>query len=61
MLALCYADETSLNLADPSQEESSPFQISGWMQVQKKEHVSYKTIYNYIAKDTKLNGSLRKQ
>lgn len=29
MLALCYADETSLNLADPSQEESSPFQISG--------------------------------
>jgi WD repeat-containing protein 81 len=28
MLALCYADETSLNLADPSQE-SSPFQISG--------------------------------
>lgn len=28
MLALCYADETSLNLADPGQE-SSPFQISG--------------------------------
>lgn len=28
LLALCYADETSLNLADPGQE-SSPFQISG--------------------------------
>ena len=28
MLALCYADETSLNLADPGQE-SSPFQICG--------------------------------
>lgn len=28
MLALCYADESSLNLADPSQETSS-FQISG--------------------------------
>ena len=39
----------------------SPVQISGWMQTQEKEHVSYKTIYNYIAKDTKLNGSLRKQ
>ena len=28
MLALCYADETSLNLADTGQE-SSPFQICG--------------------------------
>lgn len=29
MLALCYADETSLNLADPTGQEWSPFQISG--------------------------------
>ena len=42
-------------------EQWSPVQISGWMQIHEMECVSYKTIYNYIAKDAKLGGSLRKQ
>ena len=53
--------QIAANIDGKLKEQWSPVQISGWLQRHGKEHVSHKTIYNYIWKDKESGGMLYKE